>query len=253
MQHTVLMPFNRPRFFQTLREGMEGQGITWVPLYDSDECHALFTEKCGQGIDWIKPWRGDLPKDAYTHKPTVNPGHWMCDAFLDEQLRDDTQEGGPYETTREIKFFRKDHYVSFMTDDCFWNWNYWRKLQRHFAVRRNTKGSGGEVHPAVILSSTTVKGGGFIAPQVNKLPNGTFDWPSSSYRTFGMRFEVLTVRADKLRDVRFGSFWAGDGIVNERLVEENWDAGEVEFAPECVVYFNALDPTQYGFPAERQP
>ena len=257
--HTVLMPYSRPKNFNTLREHMEGQGVTWVPLYDSDECHALFAAKNEFGLpaplagplpDWIKPWRGDLPKEKIqehpggpvTYRPTVNPGHWMCDAYLDEQVKhDETYEG--FSGPGCEKFFRKDHYVSFMTDDTLWNWNFWRKLQRHF-VKRN-KG-GGEVHPAVIMCSTTTPNGGFVAPGYNR------DWPQNASRTFATRFECMTVRADKLRDVRFGSFWAGDGIVVERLVEENWEQGEVEFAPECVVYWNGLSPEAYGFPATHQ-
>lgn len=243
VQHTVLMPFNRPKYFRTLREGMEGQGVTWVPLYDSDECHELFTDSKtvlkAMEAGWIKPWRGDLPKDK-DGKPTVNPGHWMCDAFLDRQveLSGDRSDG----------FFRKDHYVSFMTDDCYWSWGYWRKIQSHF-VKRNRQGN--EYGPAVIMTATTVPGNGQLGLVV---PQYSPHWAQNNLRTFATRFEVLTVRADLLREPRFGSFWAGDGIMVERLVSENVGKmpENVVCEPEAVVYFNALRPECYGFPAEHQ-
>ena len=266
IQHTILMPYSRPKNFQTLREHMEGQGVTWVPLYDSDECHALLATKDQSGVpapsagllpDWIKPWRGDLPKrKGYDpgevgpgkDVPTVNPGHWMCDTFLDlMKMRDgdglhyQDQEGDLQE------FFRKDHYVSFMTDDCLWNWNYWRKLQRHF-VKRGPKDQ--EYNPAVIISAHRI-GGNIIYPQ-HRRPHEPFH--QSTCTTFCTRFEALTVRADKLRDVRFGSFWAGDGIVVERLVEENIGQmpESVAMASDCLVYWNALSPEAWGFPATHQ-
>jgi hypothetical protein len=277
--HTVLMPFSRPKFFRTLREGMEGQGVTWVPLYDSDECDKLFADlgetasirdgtgkvlRSGSMPDWIKPWRGDLPKEKYVDysspvtldksveyptklRPTVNPGHWMCDAFLDEQVRRDEIHG----ESSPLRFFRKDHYVSFMTDDCYWSWNYWRKIQRHF-VKRTRQGE--EYAPAVIMTATTVPGnGGLGLVQPAYSPN----WSQSNLRTFSTRFEALTVRADLLKEPRFGSFWAADGIMVERLVQEN--VGKLPENVVCVpdsdnavVYFNALRPECYGFPAEHQ-
>ena len=262
IQHTVLMPFSRPKNFNTLREHMEGQAVTWVPLYDSDECHELFDQESlkrgGTPLlpDWIKPWRGDLPKEPVYEiaassraekiqvgmRPAVNPGHWMCDAFLGHWVELD--EKGWKD---EPKFFRKDHYVSFMTDDCLWNWNYWRKLQRHF-VKRGPKDQ--EYNPAVIISAHRI-GGNIIYPQ-HRRPHEPFH--QSTCTTFCTRFEALTVRADKLRDVRFGSFWAGDGIMVERLVEENIGQmpESVAMASDCLVYFNALDPTAYGFPATHQ-
>lgn len=261
MQHTVLMPYSRPKNFRTLREGMEGQNVTWVPLYDSDECHTLFEAEKFHApyCDWIRPWRGDLPKEKYTEtscpthmaelpkvivreRPTVNPGHWMCDAYLDAMVeRDERTDAGK-------GFFRSDHYVSFMTDDCFWNWNHWTKLQRHF-VKRGPKDQ--EYGPHVIMTASML--GGNVVEAKHRRPNEPFY--VSSCRTFATRFECLTVRADLLREPRFGSFWAGDGIMVERLVEENWGKmpESVVFANECMVYFNALDPTQWGFPAVRQP
>lgn len=252
MQHTVLMPYSRPKNFRTLREGMEGQNVTWVPLYDSDECAFLFRD--GKLPDWIKPWRGDLPKEKYTEdvlvdtrvtrvqkeRPTVNPGHWMCDAFLDYQKAGDAEWMGG-------TFFRKDHYVSFMTDDCFWNYNYWLKLQRHF-VKRTKQGE--EYGPAVVMSATMLGQHVIYAGHRN-------DWDqfhNSTCRTFVTRFEALTVRADLLREPRFGSFWAGDGIMVERLVEENVGKmpESVVFANECICYFNGLRPECWGFPASHQ-
>ncbi len=224
MIHTVLMPFNRPQNFEVLREHMEGQNVEWVPLYDSDECHEIFAERVRAWVDWIKPWRGDLPKKD--GKPTVNPGHWMTDAFLDSMTPD---------------WFSADRFVSFMTDDCLWCWNHWRKLQSHF-VKRNRGGN--EYSPAVVMCATMLQNN--IIYPAHRREGELFH--VSTCRTFCTRYEALTVRADKLKDVRFGKFWAGDGIVVERLVEENWANSGVEFAPEAVVYFNALCPEQWGFP-----
>ena len=257
MQHTVLCPFNRPQHFQTLREGMEGQGVTWVPLYDSDECHELFKDAGNWEDDWIKPWRGDLPhkmesnpagSPAYPAKdrkvPTVNPGHWMCDAFLDGQVNADKFR----KETNEHLFFRPDHYVSFQTDDCFWNWNFFRKLQRHF-VKRGPKDQ--EYGPAVIMCATML-GSNIIYARHR---NDRQAFHESTCRTFCTRFEALTVRADLLREPRFGSFWAGDGIMVERLVEEHVGKmpESVAFANEAVCYFNALRPEAWGFPSSHQP
>ena len=260
MQHSVIMPFSRPKYFQTLREGMEGQGVTWVPLYDSDECHELFTDKGVLGKHehpWIRPWRGDLPcvwtmddgGKRIKGPPTVNPGHWMCDAFLDERVKQDKDKENRPDTYDDAKpFFRPDHYVSFMTDDCYWSWNYWRKLQRHF-VKRGPKDQ--EYGPAVIMSATRLGGNIIYAQHRNERQR----FHESTCTTFTTRFEALTVRADLLREPRFGSFWAADGIMVERLVESNIGLmpESVAFANECVVYFNALKPEAWGFPASHQP
>lgn len=261
VQHTILMPFNRPQHFQTLREGMEGQGVTWVPLYDSDECHALFRNTKAAVPEWIKPWRGDLPKDwsyrtltdgqghmiheldkSKPKQPTVNPGHWMCDAFLDYNANHDEKVEQPVH-----RFFRPDHYVSFMTDDCYWAWNHWRKLQRHF-VKRGPKDQ--EYGPHVIMCATML--GSNVVEAKHRRSSDPFY--VSSCRTFATRFEALTVRADLLKEPRFGSFWAGDGIMVERLVEENIGKmpESVTFANDAVVFFNGLRPEVWGFPESHQ-
>ena len=268
LQHTVLMPFNRPKHFRTLREGMEGQGVTWVPLYDSDECENFFADigptgwmqsregkvlREGQLPDWIKPGRGDLPKAPVLEggqtvvRPTVNPGHWMCDAFLDSRLTEFDKKGQDGNQETWGSFFRKDHYVSFMTDDCFWAWNHWRKIQQHF-VKRGPQQQ--EYGPAVIMTATML-GSNIIYAQ-HRRPNQLFH--ESTCRTFCTRFEALTVRADLLKEPRFGSFWAGDGIMVERLVEQNIGAlpENVVFENNACVYFNALRPECWGFPESHQ-
>ena len=213
MKHTVLMPFSRFKNIKTLNEGMDGQGVEWVPLIDGKPWQ-------GTILNWIKPWGVDsLPRDDHG-LPTINPGHWLCNAFLD---------AAPPE------FFARDHYVSFITDDCLWCHNHWRRLQAHF------KGS-----PALVMCATLGPGGNLIPAVYGR--SGKM-WENNTCRCFVTRFEALTVRADLLKDVRFGSAWCADGLLIERLCEENY--GSIAFANDTCVYFNALQPEQWGFPKDR--
>lgn len=228
MMHTVLMPFSRPQFIPTLMEHMQGQGVTWVPLVSDEKLMKAFPSK-----DWIKPWHCELPSG-------VNPGNWLIDRFFDWHLQRGATPGDA------ASFYRNDHFVSFMTDDCLWNYNYYRKLQRHFITRNK---GGNEIRTAVIISASLGPGGAWIPPHYD--PD---DFARNNCRTFATRFEHLTCRADLLKDVRFGHAWCADGLVIERLVEEHYGGGNggVRMAKDAVVYFNALQPEMWGFPPTHQ-
>lgn len=240
IQHSVIMPVSRPHLIPTLRDkpfGMAGQGVIWVPLYHSDgnglnsnDFTRGMTAKFGEP-EWIKPWNSN-----WTEGIKVNPGNWKVDKYLDEQLEKDKD--------REVKFFREDHYISFMTDDCIWAYQHFRKLRRHFVFRRGAN----EINAKVIISAT--QAGANIVPAIyNPRKDGPI-WENNSCRCFTTRVEALTVRADLMRDIRFGELWCADGLIVEKLCEEHTDY--LSLCNDTVVYFNGLRPECWGFPKEHQ-
>jgi hypothetical protein len=221
------MPFSRPQNIPALVSGMEGQGVVWRPLVNVE---TMFPTEA----TWIQPWHGLLPKKS-DGTPAVNPGNWMIDAFLD------------YAVQYEEDFFDSHHYVSFMTDDCLWNHRFWRKLQRHFK-----DGAPQEERPVVTVCATLAHSGGVpnLVPAVHNADKVKAAFWETTLRCFATRLEALTVRADLLKDARIGPVWCGDGLLVERLVEEN--EGKIALANECCVYFNGLRPECWGFPPSHQ-
>lgn len=227
MRHTVLMAYSRPENFDILHEHMAGQQVEWRPLYDDPAIHAEMTD-VSKRFSWIKPWYGKLPRNG-DGTPKVNPGNHMVDTFLD------------WACEFEPKFFDADNYISFMTDDCLWSWKFWTKLRGHFDDPKYTP-------PALVIAAHR-NGNNIVSAMYTR--NTQTLWEGNTCLCFATRVEALTVRADLMKSIRFGKLWCADGILVERLVEENH--GRIALANNCMVYFNALRPECWGFPATHQP
>ena len=263
IRHTVLMPFARLRFAGILRDHMRDQKVEWRPLHDvnalvldgddgketrigwSFTSNNFYTDP--KDAEWIKPWRCE-------GKAEYNIGHWVVDRFLDAMVEEDKKAGhyppGSSGHTPGRGFYCAEHYVSFMCDDCLWNHKYWLKLRSYFEPANTERGwqqAPQLQSPKVIVSGYHGVGGMEQPPTYKKVVNWE-DWRSNSCRNFCTMFEVLTVRADLLRDVRFGPLWCADGMVMERLVEDHG----MTPAYACMVYKEGLFPHKYGFPSTHQ-
>ena len=247
LTHTVLMPVAHPRFFPTLVEHMEGQGVIWRPIWHGktlvmDKAIPDAKVKSEHGCTpydiperpWIKPWKCDLPCDKWG-EPTINPGNHKYDAFF------------KWAEEYEPEFFSEDNYVSLMSDDCLWSYNYWIKLRRHFIKKKR---DGAELAMRVIISAHMF--GNNIVPAVCQRGPDDELWKNNNCRTFCTRNEALTCQGALLKGHRYGHLWCADGMLVEKLVEQYVNQSTVAFCNDALVYFNALRPEQWGFTADHQ-
>ena len=266
IRHTILMPFARLRFAAILREHMRNQQVEWRPLLDGNVLVPL-EAPAGDGMEvvgnerrqkrtlgdnefwkdeadcsWIKPWRCES-------KAEYNVGHWVCDQFLDAMVEEDKQYMGTMHEASTKAFYSPSHYVTFATDDCLWNDQGLLEIRKAFEPKMPDRGW----QAAQQLQSPKVVICGFLAgtnmmPPTYKKIEAWDDWKFNSCRTFATKFEVLTVRADLLREERFGPLWCADGFMVERLCRK------YGMTPcySCLVYVNALRPEQWGFPSSHQ-
>jgi hypothetical protein len=235
---------------------MRGQKVEWRPLCDDNILRVeddKGTEKRAgcrfeqadfssdlKDAEWIKPWRCES-------KAEYNVGHWVCDRFLDAMLVEDRKMASV-----DPGFFSPKHYVTFATDDCLWNDQGLLEIRKTFEAIAPQE-HGWQQAPQLKGESPKVIINGYIAgsnmcPPTYKKVEGWDDWKFNSCRTFVTKFEVLTVRADLLREERFGPLWCADGFMVERLCRKHG------MTPcfSCLLYTNALRPEQWGFPASHQ-
>ena len=243
MRHSILMAYSRPKNARILADHMRGQGVEWRPLcsqldIDGNPCDTVASLP---KEDWIKPWKAELPTkariDPQGHQsqnvPAVNPGNWLVDKFFDEM-----KERNPEDRSKGEGFFFDDHYLSFMTDDCLWHDQHWKILQAHFRPNFSV-----EHRPKMVVCAHRFREN--VCPAISgKGPNG-FLWENNSLLCFSTRVEALTVRADLMRDIRFGELWCADGMLVERLKREN--PSSVALANDTLVYWSALNPADWGF------
>ena len=252
IRHTVLMPFARLRFAAILREHMRGQQVEWRPLLDGNELFvnqagveerrpsdAIYSEMATKSEECIHPWN-------CREKAEYNVGHWVCDKFLDAMAEEDKEM---HRVGESFKFYSPDHYVTFATDDCLWNDQGLLEIRKAFEPKMPDRGW----QAAQQLQSPKVVICGFLAgtnmmPPTYKKIEAWDDWKFNSCRTFATKFEVLTVRADLLREERFGPLWCADGFMVERLCRKHG----MTPCYSCLVYVNALRPEQWGFPSSHQ-
>src|SRR5271165_889883 len=260
IRHTILMPFARLRFAAILREHMRGQKVEWRPLCDGNvlvpEGDKGGEKRVSMGVaerglidtlggEWIKPWH------CYS-KAEYNVGHWVCDKFLDAMIEEDKRYTGTLHETNTRAFYSPNHYVTFATDDCLWNDQGLLEIRKKFESYGPME-RGWQQAPELKAESPKVIINGFLAGANLVPPTWTpikewSDWSRNSCRTFLTKFEVLTVRADLLREERFGPLWCADGFMVERLCRK------YGMTPcySCLLYVNALRPSCWGFPESHQ-
>lgn len=225
MRHTVIMPFNRPWNWDTLYEHLVDQGIEWRVMCDKSVGGMIALIRKDQ--PWVKPFIKDVPKDKDGNL-LINAGNWRMDRFLDHCCEN------------EPEFFSPNHYVSLMTDDCLWDWGHWP------SVRQTIE----QTKARVVFGAAMGPGFNIVPAACNLGPNdppwGNLKDTHNTCRAFVTRSEVLTVRADLLKSIRYGHCWFMDGIIAGRLRQEH--AGSVAYHNRSLVYAEALHPEKWGFP-----
>jgi hypothetical protein len=269
MRHSIVMTFSRPKNIPIYLRYMRGQGVTWRPLCSQMDYEGFLygtVEKDNNGVTnkrdtpklefpdepWIKPWRCEMPVKARVdtaggksqNVPAVNPGNYLVDRFLDEMKDDKT-------------FYAKDHYLSFLTDDCLWGFRHWPKMHAGMTEVRwdSIPGIDPKVEarwkektdtPHVIISAYKMGGNEMPATYARMKPGGDWStWQRNSCRLYVTKCEVLTVRADFMRDVRFGPLWCSDGLLVEQLCEEH--EGRLLMHNDSFLYPEAINPSVFGF------
>lgn len=267
IRHTILTAFSRPQNATIYANLLRGKSLEWRPLCSQLDIKGNhYPSPTGPKFpeeSWIKPWLKEMPtklvdrsNGGHATVPTVNPGNWLVDRFLDEKLQEDG--GGTNAATYGKPFFGADHFLTILNDDCLWSRGHWEKMQAAMQPvdwtrvgadskligRCREKGWPDVEPPHAIFCA--YKMGGNECPATYKRVKSWDDWKYNSLRLFVTKSEVMTVRADVMKGIRFGDVWCADGMIVEQLCDEH--EGRIALVNHSFIMPNALDPAACGFP-----
>lgn len=205
-QWHVVMPFHRWQNAELYYDQLRSQNVIWHPLVDRSFYLPLFQ----RGDDWVKPHVVDLPRSE-------NPCFYQLDYF-----------------GQNAELVDGDYYT-FMADDCFWEHNFWPRLQDCMQQTAEQCGRDSKPLPEVVFHSA-LRRQGDCKELVPACPENVGIFVGDLIQ--------LSVRGDVYRQERFGRLWFADGMLMSRLACDR----VCLYARHLWVYYNALRSGQWGFP-----